>query len=74
VLSYTIIPETMTYTDTYEGGVQYARHELRWGSLVGLNVALQEGTLVGIIAGITAEEVDSNVYGTFALSGGLQLE
>ena len=74
VLSYTIIPETMTYTSTYAGGVEYQRHELRWGSLLNLNVPLQEGALVGIIAGIFAENIESNVYGMFVLSGGLMLE
>ena len=73
-LAYTILQNTITYTDPLEGGITYPKHTLRWGSLIDLNISLQEGTLVAVIAGIMAENITEPQYGGFVISGGLFLE
>lgn len=73
-LVYTILQDTITYTDPYIGGIDYPKHTLRRGSLTNLNIPIAEGTLVGIVAGIRGENVTSEQYGQFAIAGGLFLE
>jgi hypothetical protein len=73
-LVYTVLNETMVYTPTLDGGTEYPRHTLRWGSLVDLDVPLPAGTLVAVIAGIMSGNTAESQMGNFAVSGGLFLE
>ncbi|MCL2336556.1 MAG: collagen-like protein [Firmicutes bacterium] len=72
--TFTILQQTMVLTDTYAGGIDYPEYTNRKGSLTNLNVAIPEGTVVGIVAGIMAENITSQVQGNFLITGGLYLE
>lgn len=73
-LVYTILQDTLTYTDVYIGGVEYPTHTIRKGSLTNLNIDIAEGTLVAIVAGIIGDNVTTEQYGNFSISGGIFLE
>jgi len=68
---FTVLQNTMTFTDTYVGNGEYPPHVNRRGSLTNLNVAVPEGTLVAIVAGIMAQNITDMVHGTFLVHGGL---
>lgn len=71
---FTILPDTLTFTDTYTGGVDYPPHANRSGSLTNLNIAVPEGTVVAIVAGIMAQNITAAVNGKFSISGSLFFE
>lgn len=73
-LVYTILQDTITYTAPYPGGVNIPTHSCVTGAKTGLNIPIAEGTLVGIIAGIQAENVTEEQYAIFNVSGGLYLQ
>ena len=71
---FTILQNTMTFTDTYTGSTDYPAYTNRSGFLTNLNIAIPEGTLVAIVAGIMAENTMDGAANNFLVSGGLYLE
>lgn len=73
-LVYTVLPETLTYTEPYVGGTTIPKYTLRRGALTGLNVNLPAGTVVGIVLGWRGENVTSEQSTQVSVSGGLYIE
>lgn len=76
-LAFTILQNTMTFTEPYIGGgdeLYIPKYSLRSGSLTNLNVALTAGRLVGIVMGWIGEGVSSEEIAQFSISGGILLE
>jgi len=72
-LVFTILQDTMTYTEPYEVGVEQPISGIKKGSLKNLDIEITEGTLVGIVTGIMRDREGS--FGMqFYISGGLYLE
>jgi len=72
--TFTILQDTITFTDPYAGGIDYPAYTNRSGSLTNLNDAIPEGTLVAIVAGMMAQNITDQVYCSFTIDGGLFLE
>jgi len=73
-LVYTILKESLTYTEPYTGGVTYPTHTLRRGELKNLNIPIAEGTLVALIVGTVGENVTTEHNLDLAVSAGLLFE
>ena len=71
-LAFSIITETMTYTEPYVGtGNQITKYTLRWGSLEGIHVPIAKGTAVAVILGWMGEGLTDPMYTNAAVSGSL---
>ena len=75
-LAFTILRDTMTYTDPYVGrsGASVSKYSLRRGSSTNLNIELPAGTLVGVVMGWVGEGVTSEQEVRASISGGLFIE
>lgn len=73
-LVYTILPETITYTEPYVGGTAILKFSPRSGNNPNLNVTIAEGNLVAIIIGMTSEGSNQSQSLRLALSGSLYFE
>lgn len=75
-LAYTVIPQTMTFTDPYIGTGEFIpKYSLRWGTLENLNIALAKGTAVAIVLGMFSENSGgTQLYVTASISGSLFID
>lgn len=73
-LVYTILNDTITYTEPYVGGGTIPRLSVRNGNNLNLNLSIAEGNLVAIIIGMTSEGSSENQNLRLALSGSLYFE
>ena len=71
---YSIIPETMTYTEPYIGEGTVPKFSIRNGYTTNLDVFLEEGSLVAVVLGWRGENVEEEQYGAFSIFGGIYLE
>ena len=56
-LVYTVLQPSITTVDPFFGGVNYPEYTLRKASTSNLNIPVAAGTLVGLVAGIRAQNV-----------------
>ncbi len=73
-LVYTILADTITYSEPYESGAMIARNSIRKGSLENLELEIPAGTLVAIVCGMQSEGTDQEQHLRAVLSGGLFFE
>lgn len=75
-ISYTILEDTLTYTQPYIGTVDgtVSKFTMRQGALTGLDVSITAGTLVAIVIGWSGENVTTAQVGTFTVYGGIYYE
>ncbi len=71
---YTILSDTLTYTEPYVNEIPQPQFSIRKGSSVNLDVAIAEGALVAIVTGWRGEDVTMAQYGSFSVFGGLYIE
>lgn len=74
-LVFTILPETKTYTQPYQGepGVPIPKHTLRWGELTGLSTVIPQGYLVTIVCGVEAPGATEPFSGYLSVNGGMYI-
>lgn len=73
-LVYTVLPETLTYTEPYVGGAEIPKYTLRRGELTNLYVNLPAGTVVTIVLGWEGTGVTTEQQTQVSVSGGLFIE
>ena len=71
---YSIIPETMTYTEPYIGEGTVPKFTIRSGYTTDLDVVLEEGSLVAVVLGWRGENIEAEQYGSFSMFGGIYIE
>lgn len=74
-LVYTILQDTITYTDPFLGnGDTLPKFEIRKGSSIDINVPIDEGTIVAIVLGWSGENLTEDQLGGFSISGGIFIQ
>ena len=73
-LVYTVLQDTLTFTDPFQGGFMYPGFTLRKGETKNLNIPIAKGTRVAFVAGIMGQNVSMSHYVDLGTSGGLFFE
>lgn len=71
---YTVLPETLTYTEPYVGGAEIPKYTLRRGELTEFIREPAGGTVVTIVLGWEGTGVTTEQQTQVSVSGGLFIE
>lgn len=70
-LIFTILQDSIVYTEPYIGEVDIPNYEIKKGSLTDLNIEIPEGTAMAIVIGVMGEGLTSGISIQFMVGGGI---